>query len=367
MRLFNYITFLITVSVYSLGANPVDIFELPLISEFQSKDSIHWTIEIGGNGFSHYIVQAPCTTSSMRLRINSSGKLYSTKVYFDNDGIALLTRSSVIGIPQQENIKINNFDTIQILYTRSNDSIIAGWWNFVVLPTKPGNSLVNCSDGIHPYETTRPSIGSKGNYTTTHQIVCVDQQNVPIPGVEISGWITTVNKPGRLVNFGYTDSSGSFCCITISKKCSERQSDTNYFLQASNYKMIRGANLLYIDTLLNLTDTVFFERSSSEIKKSNVYTRSVPYQFIVHNYPNYGISFCVVTSTPISNDAKVMVYSLSGKELACLKMPVTAPGTYSAVWNGINFQSQKCTFNKYLCKFVVNGKAVSSKVIVLSK
>ena len=192
MRATSIAIFAVCVIGWSSGVsgNPVNPYDFPFISEVQMTDSIHWSIELDFKAIRgiRRIPLPPCTTSNLWLRVASTGEFFSTKVIFDTAGIAVLTRSSIAGVPNSKKVAIQKSDTIQIL--DSLQSQIFGWnaWRFVIRPVKPGHSLVNASNGFDPFETARPSIGNRGTYTTFYQLLLLDDRNKPAPNRFVYDW-----------------------------------------------------------------------------------------------------------------------------------------------------------------------------------
>ncbi len=181
--------FVATIAVLGLGVevagNPVASYRVPYISEFQMTDSITWAIELTGSSTSWPATSAahiPCTTSAFKLRIVSTNKKYNFTASFDADTIAVIRISAVI----------HQNDTLEILDTTGTimqDSCI-----FVVRPVKPGHSLIDtlavnsaripsAMRCFYPVETCRPSIGSRGNYTTIHTLHLLDSNKNKLPYV----------------------------------------------------------------------------------------------------------------------------------------------------------------------------------------
>ena len=161
---------------YAVGAalgNPIDPYSLPFISEYMMTDSINWTIELDLN--EAMTMRAPCTTNVLKLRIASHQTIFPIKAVFDTAGIALLRRNSITDGSGGQYVTIRVTDTIQILDSMWNDSNNR-WraWIFYVRPVKTGNSLVNMGKNNGSFETTRPSIGSRGNYVTDYTLYLLD-------------------------------------------------------------------------------------------------------------------------------------------------------------------------------------------------
>ena len=189
--LFSTILFIACWSLCNVSANPTIPYLAPLISEVKITDSTHWAIELDGGSYSDGY-PLPITANLGRLRIASSKTIYTYKCLSDRN-IHVITRDSIINIPQSENVVIKAFDTIQILDIPWCDTgyNITCRWSFPVRPIAPGNSLIDFWNEfeIHnttpPFETTRPSIGSIGNYSTIHNLHIVDEQGNSLPQVYI--------------------------------------------------------------------------------------------------------------------------------------------------------------------------------------
>ncbi|MBN1759356.1 MAG: hypothetical protein JW863_13600 [Chitinispirillaceae bacterium] len=354
------LTFSIGIAVICAKANPISHYDLPMFSEFQSSGNIDWIIELGGNGGLRKIIACPCTTSRFSLRINSSGEIFKTQLSVNSTGIALLTRNSIVDAPQETIIAINRADTVQLLDSMWNDSSCSEcFWQCVVHPVKPGNSLAICADGS-TFETTRPSIGSIGNYTTSFQIVCMDSLKNPIPDVEVFRMIIDPYLPMQTLTFGFTDNDGILCCIEVNAGC-DGENRGGFFLQKNGYQLIGGSGLAYIDTAAYATDTVFFEKSSGTNQTVSS-QKSAAARFSAVYQSKHKITLVVVASKPIIDNPRITIYDLSGKTIASLEACCNVPGTHLFVWNDTQAQQQAGVL---VCRLIVSGQTIASKTLTV--
>ncbi len=164
------------------SANPISPYQFPAISEVQWIDNFKWSIELSNRVWSS--VKRACTTDVVKLYIASSKKTYSTRIYFNNDGLGVLTRSSITGIPDTQKVMIMKNDTIFIPDPEAADPQYPerGWVCPITNP-KSGYSLIGLKGGQF-VQSSRSSIGASGNYETIHHLYLVDRDGHPVPNVK---------------------------------------------------------------------------------------------------------------------------------------------------------------------------------------
>jgi len=348
-------------------ANPLNPYNSPLISEVQITDSVHWVIELDGRCCQQYTRSFPCSLSVLRFRIASSGKIYNFKAFFDTANISVLTRASITGIPKTENVVIRSIDTLMILDTMwtINGTWKSAEWSFSIHPAKPGNSLVNIGSG-KSFETVRTSIGRRGNYTTEYDLLLLDSQLKPVPFLRY--YVYSCSEMPVMCDYQYvftSDSTGKLKIIAnlLNKPITIYFSDTNtdasiissqHFFKASWY----GA---YIDTALQIKDTVIFS-----------YTSIIPENEANRNYSHLlfeaipksktQITFIISAHTGASN-ALIQVFTLNGRQIANLKIPLTGAGTYSYVWNYKNEFHKDLSNGPYICNLSIDKSVPISRAI----
>ena len=371
-------------------ANPVSVYTLPVISEVQMTDSTHWSIELGGSSniavgfhpltFLFPCLRPPCSTSLFRLRIVSSGKIYTTKFFVNNDSIAVLTRASVTGIPLAEEVVIQDNDTIQVLDTMWNDSIQQYYcWSFIVRPVKPGNSLVDFWGGgvtpstgydwRNPFETSRPSIGSRGNYTTTHELCLMDSLHNTLSEVWIYedsydnnyGVYFTLFRRKLTSTLTYTDVvSLATLNDRLALSCDSIPLAFTIFPPASSLPWTGT----YIDTTLSLKDTVICPCAPAGIHNKKVASSPAATRFSALPRTDGGITFIIAAPSALTN-ATVGIYSIAGKLLASLNISAAAGGTHSLSWAGRRGNRSKIPAGTYLCRLIMDGSAMASETVTL--
>jgi len=352
----------------SAAANPVNLYDFPIISEFQMTDSTHWAIEL--NAIAPYVRYASCSTAIFRLRVVSSARIYNTKIYFDTAKISVLTRESITSIPPGENVVIHTNDTIQILDSMWNDSTNKyRCWKFVVRPVKTGNSLVDLWYGYgslgDPFETSRPSIGTRGNYTSLYNLYLRDSLNNLLSQVYYYNkvWaadpynVYFVTYGGKLISptvfqVSVGLSAGSewrgFSCDSIPNVI---------YLQPSSFPSIKW-NGSYIDTVLSIQDTVICPCAPANIKKNNSISKYLVPRFSALPRSGGGMTFVIATPSSLT-DAFIRIYDISGKVLASLKVNLNEGGTHSIAWDGLGNNHKKLSAGTYLCKLVADGTATA--------
>ena len=176
----------------TLLSNPISMFDIPAISEVYWVSPTEWYIEIDGSVCLEISGESPpCTSSAFSLFIdnspNVSGRVteddeeYPVTLIFNDKGYAVLSRESLSGIPEQVPVEIQNDVSIRLLY--SGEAPYFEYWSFQLRKTAPGNSLVTLENFEEPFETSRRSLGSRGNYSTRYEITVLDKNAVPIPGL----------------------------------------------------------------------------------------------------------------------------------------------------------------------------------------
>ena len=175
-----------------VSANPVSPYAYPVISEVQWIDSLKWSIELSNVVWSS--VKRACTTDVVKLYIASSKKTYSTRIYFNDAGLGVLTRSSITAIPEIEKVMIMRIDTIFIPdHEVANPQYPNDGWKCAIKNLKSGYSLIGFQ-GPKYIESSRSSIGAVGNYTTIHHLCIIDRGGNPLP--RINAYDRTVSSDG---------------------------------------------------------------------------------------------------------------------------------------------------------------------------
>jgi hypothetical protein len=154
-------------------ANPISLTSQPLISEVYIQSPTHWYIELN---MDHLTEMVPCTTSKWRLQIASLKKTYNLQFPVNSSHIAVITRASITGIPETEQVQFASYDTISIM-----DSSKTYIWKFPLRPVAPGRSLYNASSGDNPnpQETDRVTIGILGNPPVVYNSPFISEVQVP--------------------------------------------------------------------------------------------------------------------------------------------------------------------------------------------
>lgn len=372
-------------SAGSVAGNPIMIPNLPLISEVQMTDSIHWEIELDGKiaifnrgfyqpGYQVLYVHPPCSVNFLRFRIASSKKIYTFKTYFDTSAIFVLTRASITGIPQSEDVAIHANDTIQILDTTWADTNATIWnsSSMIIRPVKPGNSLVNLWYGrISPVETTRPSMGSRGNYTTVYNLFLRDSLN---------------NVPSKVYvhSLGYSSSYDAYLVESIGNRLADpsvysvmvsllNSSEWRGFLCDSvvqygippNYFPGTKWSANYVDTVFSVNDTIILPCPTAGIINAKPINSPPAVRFSALPHSGGGILFVIAAPYHVQN-AAVQIYDMSGRRLASVDVPaISSIGTYSFVWDGAKENSRKISAGTYLCKLAVDGAAAASQTVTV--
>jgi hypothetical protein len=377
--------------MHTASANPIfiDPYAAPFISEVQKTDSVHWAIELDDAGNCVSAIRPPCVTSILMLRVASSKKIYNFKTTFDTARIAVLTQDSIFGIPKTEKVVIRPFDTVQILDTGWQDT---GYklnlkWSFPVRPVAPGNSLVDfwsknsySSNNTPPFETTRSSIGSKGNYSTLHQLYLMDQNGNPLPQVYIYRYIYVMDytmgmgSAFRVALFlrKITSSMTFLDSIPLKKTGDTLAFCSDSFTQnyggpyssvlkwpPSNYQW-SGA---YIDTVVSMNDTIVLPWATA-IKKTKPLPTLPTVRFSSLCSPAGKITFIVATPSALA-DASIQVTGMSGKIITSLSIPVNRKGTHSVSWDGTDNRHKRLPRGTYVCRLSEQGKVIGSQTIRL--
>ncbi len=180
-RLF-FLTLLLNFVPY-LSANPVDEFDLPAISEILWMDGKHWSIEIDGKVM--FGIEREATYPSFRIYFASTHQMYELDLYFNESSLAVITQDSLLktGNPPPS---IQNYDTLFIPYQEGEASFPdEPGWLCVPDNLQRGRSLVsNYLEGkIVYYSTSRSSIGTRGDYSTTHTLQILDRDSLPLSGI----------------------------------------------------------------------------------------------------------------------------------------------------------------------------------------
>jgi|GEM_PF-4262959 hypothetical protein len=354
-----------------IPGNPVDPYTFPFISEFQMTDSTHWNIELGGSGVFLTDVPGPatlpCSTSILSLRIKSTNQSYRTKIFFDSSRIAVLSRASITGIPSSQLVVIHAYDTIMVQDTADTSQGEA--WEFQVKPTKPGNSLVNFWDGLPSvsYETTRPSIGTAGNYTTINNVILTDNNGNPLPHVYVYDETYNEDIGAPEVNFIGT----IFNSLIIDPISLFNGGDWRGFSYDSLTKDIglgysQGSfpgtswHGYYIDTLFSVQDTIRIPLTSIS-QSQKIQPSFTGVRFAVLQQSSHKVSF-VISSSQMVTGATINIYSISGKLLSAINnFSSIGPGTHTITWDGIGTNKRIPPAGTYICKLMVSGKIAASR------
>ena len=379
--LFSTILVIVCWSLCSVSANPISPFSVPLISEVKITDSTHWAIELDGSFY-----QIPTSPIFGRLRIASSKTIYTYKCLSDRN-IHVITRDSIINIPQSENVVIKAFDTIQILDISWRDTAIYcnRLWSFPVRPIAPGNSLVDFwseesynGSNTPPFETTRPSIGSKGNYSTLYQLYLMDQNGNPLPQVYIYRYVyatelgmgsvhgliflkkmTFAMTFSDLIALEKAEDTLAFCSDSLIDNYGGPFSSVFKWPTSSSYEWY-GA---YIDTVVSMNDTIVLSWATA-IKQTQPLPALTTVRFSSLCPPGGKITFIIATPSQLV-DASIKMTDMSGKSIAVLNIPINARGTHSVSWDGTDNRHKRLPRGTYVCRLSEQGKVIGSQTIRL--
>ncbi len=99
----------------------------------------------------------------------------------------------------------------------------------------------------------------------------------------------------------------------------------------------------------------------------NVVDSNIPDEFsITQNFPN---PFNPVTSitfdVAVMDEVSLIVYDLTGKEVATLVSGTYAPGTYSVEWNAVNNAGDGIVSGMYIYRYISSEKAITRKMLYL--
>ncbi|MBN2037255.1 MAG: hypothetical protein JW768_10980 [Chitinispirillaceae bacterium] len=380
---------LLTIILFSLAltvfSNPINTYDLPAISEAQISDSLEWAIELGGTEtvylkgypsasrfFSMYRIFSACSTEIFRIRIASLKKTYPTRLSIDSQGIAVVTRSSIVGIPATEQVAIQQYDTIGLLDTTCHDSVCPyRCWSFVVRPVKKGNSLVNVwyGGGGDPYETANPSIGGLNDYQTAFRLHILNDTTKPVSDL----FVYKNSYFGTLERYGYkyvsqTSLPGEIAgIISLAERSVSFAFSTEYINTGFPVSGPFGARWSggYNDSIDTIVDTIAF-----------AWALSLPGHRVVPDMDRSGFKLSVlplssmgavvfaIVSPRQTNDAVIKMYSVNGKALASIDVPaMRGPGTYSITWEN----NQGVSGGVYICKLMIEGIAAASSTITMRK
>jgi flagellar hook assembly protein FlgD len=94
---------------------------------------------------------------------------------------------------------------------------------------------------------------------------------------------------------------------------------------------------------------------------------SLPEEFsISQNFPN---PFNPVTSITFDvaemDEVSLIVYDLTGKEVATLVSGIYAPGTYNLEWNAVNNSGDGIVSGMYVYRYISSEKAITRKMLYL--
>ncbi len=173
------VSLLFLAAAFSLPANPISPYSVPVISEVQWTDPTHWSIEVSNRFWT--ATTDSCLNGFVKLYIASRKKMYDTRICFNDSGFGVLTMSSIIPAPGDTPGYIMKNDTIYI-----PDPEVPGaqfpetGWSCAIHNLREGYSLLGFR-GPEYFETVRSSIGSAGNYTTVHHLSILDQNGDPFP------------------------------------------------------------------------------------------------------------------------------------------------------------------------------------------
>ncbi|MBN1308147.1 MAG: hypothetical protein JXA18_09535 [Chitinispirillaceae bacterium] len=366
-----YIFWVLFGAVAEVCANPILVYDLPVISEVRINDNGDWFVELGGNGgvssSNVFTIRPPCSTTICRIRVASLKKTYSTTLYFNSQGIAVITRSAITGIPSSEKVTIQPFDTIFVMDTTCHDSICQGRrWVFAVRPIKKDNSLVNACSGCggNPFESSRPSIGQPGDYTTIYRLVIVNDAMEPVPDLYMYKYIYF----SMLNASGYTLVPGGMSSGDIKVSLAERTISLAFSTISDNSSFpVRGPfgaqwKGMYIDSLYSRTDTVIYLPISSVLNPGNNlrFEHKSEFKFLIMpDFFGKTFTFTIASPIPVSG-AVIKVFSIHGKECSIIDVPeIDKPGTHS-----FTMVNQK-VFSKglYLFRLIVGGNPVAANTV----
>ncbi len=359
--------FILTCYVVIVVSNPIDPSTALFISEAQIIDSLTWSVELNSK---EYVGQDKTirgktrdTTAAIKLVLKS--KTYNTKLFFDSLGIAVLNRQSIVGIPAQEKVIIQDNDTIKV--TTAADTIHGSqmYFYFNLRPVKKGNSLVRIYYGLTPFETSRASIGKpNGPFSTDYNFTVTDKNLKPVSDVFIYRYFF-VTMP-YVDYLGRTDKSGNFhytinMIMPVQSTIEINQPVQLYFFRDSipNYSHPKSSSDNMGSVFIwkgNYNDTVQSKDVPIVIDMTNTVSKvNINYDFnfkLTQLSDKKQVLIILSTVQPLAN-AFVNISNLNGRVISSMHIPMPQKGTYSFIFDP---KKNAIATGHYICSLVADNK-----------
>jgi hypothetical protein len=345
--------------VFSIFGNPVqDPYSGPFISEFQPAPPtpLNWSIELDRRLGT---VTGPIVNrKTYYLWVASQQKMFVISPVFDSSQIAVVGQNI---ISPAQIVPILTNDTIRITdtVTTANSFIGSRYWKFVVRPVKTGNSLVNFSNELHPYETAHPSMGKRFDYSTPYKFTVVDEANRPVPqdGVEQCTFYTG-STYSTCYGVGNTDDAGVF------RDKVSMANDTLNFCFSGGALPEPGTGSF--ETCWAATYTDNFDTVKVRIVVTGLLTRlhgpigshsKTPWRFQAIPSERGKVDF-IVSAPSSAGKATIRVFALSGMLLSEINVPATSSGTFTYALNAKSF-GKKFVSGTYIGALDVDGVTIA--------
>ncbi|MBN1761292.1 MAG: hypothetical protein JW863_23410 [Chitinispirillaceae bacterium] len=199
-------------AVSAIYGNPVSQYELPGISEVYWVSPEEWSIELDGS-ICLYPSECyfPHITGEFSMRCTSSPITYNLNITFESTGYAVITRSSITGVSEDEPVLIGQADTIQIGRDKN------GFWSFPLQKVNKGNTQIMSFRFGEPaiFESSRLSLGYEGDYRTKYECFVIDNHDHPLSHIQLCA-MEMLNSNGTKQSYNIFERSSSSGLIRFS-------------------------------------------------------------------------------------------------------------------------------------------------------
>ncbi len=364
------ITFFSLIMLFTshLFSNPIDIFAYPMISEVERLSDEQWTVELGGCPFNDVLyLNNTDTILNLQFKTSSSNQEWDVSVPFNSFNIGLLTPEYFINIGPNEKVFIKEHDTVFVSLPINGQQL--AFWRFVVFPVKPGHTLLGT--GVGSFETSRPSIGEMGNYTTSFKLLLLDSLNKPFTSMHV--YYKYYKPMSTTPDFYYSGTPDNNGWFTVAATIYESES----YMLVQNYVDVTHPNYFwdlydqtyfdyytyYLDTAYQIKDTIITPFSTAGIASKPPMFNYPHMQFNAFQRGKNRILFIIGSDIVLTN-AQISIYSLSGSRLASIPIK-DVQGTVSIEWDALHKGKNALSAGKYICALSVEGKTLSTRSVTV--
>lgn len=178
-----------------LSANPISNYDVAVIAEVQWIDPTTWSIEISNRV--HILDLNEGETGTIKLYIASSNRFYTFRISLNESNLGVITPDSLVGnesrpvtieardaifLPSPE-VEPQESSAYRYLINENEGALEDGWFCRIDSPVS-GHSLIGLGKGAF-FESCHNSIGSTATYSTINNLLILDRDSLPIPGINL--------------------------------------------------------------------------------------------------------------------------------------------------------------------------------------